>query len=118
MPKKGKGESDKGFTYSGSGTNNKGNHYCSRDYGNGSNAYHYSNKYLSSLQTVHFLPSIPELTSPPVKIETEATITPTRMDRSTTIVAMGTPCTPLLPAETPPQTQASQLEIDGDGSHQ
>lgn len=22
---------------------NQGNHYCSRDYGNGSNSYHYSN---------------------------------------------------------------------------
>ncbi|OAA61722.1 hypothetical protein SPI_04581 [Niveomyces insectorum RCEF 264] len=33
----------KGYTYKSSGTNSQGNHYCSRDYGNGSNAYHYSN---------------------------------------------------------------------------
>ena len=25
----------------------QGNHYCSRDYGNGSNSYHYSNQYVS-----------------------------------------------------------------------
>ena len=24
----------------------QGNHYCSRDYGNGSNSYHYSNRYV------------------------------------------------------------------------
>lgn len=24
----------------------QGNHYCSRDYGNGSNSYHYSNQYV------------------------------------------------------------------------
>lgn len=28
------------YSYSGSGTNSQGNHYCSRDYGNGSNLYH------------------------------------------------------------------------------
>ncbi|PKY03782.1 hypothetical protein P168DRAFT_344953 [Aspergillus campestris IBT 28561] len=45
------GSTDKGFTYTGSGVNDKGNHYCSRDYGpsSGSNGeegkpgYHYSN---------------------------------------------------------------------------
>ncbi len=38
--------SGQGYTYSGSGTNSQGNHYCSRDYGsNASNSYtyHYSN---------------------------------------------------------------------------
>ena len=28
------------YSYSGSGTNSQGNHFCSRDYGNGSNSYH------------------------------------------------------------------------------
>ncbi|PCH36349.1 hypothetical protein WOLCODRAFT_108584 [Wolfiporia cocos MD-104 SS10] len=32
----------KGYTYTSSGTNDQGNHYCSRDYG-GSSGYHYSN---------------------------------------------------------------------------
>ncbi|TQS31816.1 hypothetical protein Golomagni_07891 [Golovinomyces magnicellulatus] len=34
------------YTIKSSGTNNQGNHYCSRDYGSesaNSNAYHYSN---------------------------------------------------------------------------
>ncbi|KAL5360127.1 hypothetical protein BJX96DRAFT_164931 [Aspergillus floccosus] len=43
--------SGKGYTHTGSGTNSQGNHWCSRDYGTGSNsngygrgdAYHYSN---------------------------------------------------------------------------
>lgn len=35
--------SDRGFSYTGDGTNSSGNHYCSRDYGNGSNSFHYSN---------------------------------------------------------------------------
>ncbi|KAK7461432.1 hypothetical protein VKT23_008610 [Stygiomarasmius scandens] len=43
----GKGSSSYGdYTYSGHGTNDQGNHYCSRDYGSGqpnSNSYHYSN---------------------------------------------------------------------------
>ncbi|PYI15710.1 hypothetical protein BO86DRAFT_391683 [Aspergillus japonicus CBS 114.51] len=46
------GDSGKGFTYTGSGTNSQGNHWCSRDYGTGSDsngpdrgdAYHYSNQ--------------------------------------------------------------------------
>ncbi|PLN76982.1 hypothetical protein BDW42DRAFT_177617 [Aspergillus taichungensis] len=45
-----------GYSYTGSGTNSQGNHYCSRDYGSGSNsngagrgdAYHYSNRYTVS----------------------------------------------------------------------
>ncbi|TFY71688.1 hypothetical protein EVG20_g1323 [Dentipellis fragilis] len=32
------------YTYNRSGTNKEGNHYCSRNYGNGSNTYHYSNR--------------------------------------------------------------------------
>ncbi|KAF9466635.1 hypothetical protein BDZ94DRAFT_1187466, partial [Collybia nuda] len=36
--------SDKGYSYTGSGTNNQGNHYCSRqDDSTGSKGYHYSN---------------------------------------------------------------------------
>ncbi|KAL4964868.1 uncharacterized protein BDV14DRAFT_173848 [Aspergillus stella-maris] len=35
---------EKGYSYNSSGTNSQGNHYCSRDYGNGSNSYHYSNR--------------------------------------------------------------------------
>ncbi|KAL2018413.1 hypothetical protein VTK56DRAFT_891 [Thermocarpiscus australiensis] len=35
--------SDRDFTYKNSGVNSRGNHYCSRDYGNGATAYHYSN---------------------------------------------------------------------------
>ncbi|GAA6050640.1 hypothetical protein JCM3770_000867 [Rhodotorula araucariae] len=31
------------YQTSSSGTNSQGNHYCDRDYGNGSNSYHYSN---------------------------------------------------------------------------
>ncbi|KAG7452434.1 uncharacterized protein BT62DRAFT_924992 [Guyanagaster necrorhizus] len=35
---------DKGYTYTGSGTNSRGNHYCSRaDSGTGKPSYHYSN---------------------------------------------------------------------------
>ncbi|KAJ1306285.1 hypothetical protein OPQ81_010988 [Rhizoctonia solani] len=36
----------KGYTYKSHGTNSKGNHYCSRDYGSSApnqNSYHYSN---------------------------------------------------------------------------
>ncbi|GAA6058964.1 hypothetical protein JCM10212_001674 [Sporobolomyces blumeae] len=43
MPKDNFGNS---YTVSNSGTNSQGNHYCSRDYGSGSqnsNSYHYSN---------------------------------------------------------------------------
>ncbi|KAF8448249.1 hypothetical protein BDZ91DRAFT_752304 [Kalaharituber pfeilii] len=40
MPKDNRGNS---YDYKSSGQNDKGSHYCSRDYGNGSNAYHYSN---------------------------------------------------------------------------
>ncbi|ESK86012.1 hypothetical protein Moror_9423 [Moniliophthora roreri MCA 2997] len=39
--------SDKGYSYNGSGTNDQGNHWCSRDYGSSasnSNSYHYSNQ--------------------------------------------------------------------------
>ncbi|KAH7926714.1 hypothetical protein BV22DRAFT_965307, partial [Leucogyrophana mollusca] len=32
-----------GYTYTGSGTNSQGNHYCSRDYGDAGTGYHYSN---------------------------------------------------------------------------
>jgi hypothetical protein len=32
------------YDYKASGENSSGNHYCSRDYGNGSNSYHYSNR--------------------------------------------------------------------------
>ncbi|KAM7200454.1 hypothetical protein V8F33_003900 [Rhypophila sp. PSN 637] len=35
--------SGNGYSYKSSGTNSQGNHYCARDYGNGSNSYHYSN---------------------------------------------------------------------------
>ncbi|OJZ88788.1 hypothetical protein ASPFODRAFT_44516 [Aspergillus luchuensis CBS 106.47] len=37
--------SGKDFSYKGSGTNSKGNHWCSRDYSgsSNSNSYHYSN---------------------------------------------------------------------------
>ncbi|KAH7105048.1 hypothetical protein BKA62DRAFT_691513 [Auriculariales sp. MPI-PUGE-AT-0066] len=36
--------SDKGYTYTGSGTNSQGNHYCTRaDNDTGSHSYHYSN---------------------------------------------------------------------------
>ncbi|KAG8736893.1 hypothetical protein FRC12_017394 [Ceratobasidium sp. 428] len=38
--------SGKGYSYSGSGTNSQGSHYCSRDYGSSApnqNSYHYSN---------------------------------------------------------------------------
>ncbi|KAG2413060.1 hypothetical protein HFD88_010619 [Aspergillus terreus] len=45
-------DSDKGYYYTDSGTNSQGNHWCSRDYGTGSDsngagrgdAYHYSNQ--------------------------------------------------------------------------
>ncbi|PWY85067.1 hypothetical protein BO70DRAFT_361429 [Aspergillus heteromorphus CBS 117.55] len=40
-------DSGKGYSYTSSGTNSQGNHYCSRDYGSGasnSNSYHYSNR--------------------------------------------------------------------------
>ncbi|KAL4884257.1 hypothetical protein BJY04DRAFT_183241 [Aspergillus karnatakaensis] len=40
---------NKGYSYTSSDTNSQGNHYCSRDYGNGSNSYHYSNKFVSHL---------------------------------------------------------------------
>ncbi|KAE8159260.1 hypothetical protein BDV40DRAFT_273791 [Aspergillus tamarii] len=48
--------SGKGYSYTGSGTNSQGNHYCSRDYGTGSDsngpgrgdAYHYSNRSICS----------------------------------------------------------------------
>ncbi|KAK0197052.1 hypothetical protein F5146DRAFT_1013848 [Armillaria mellea] len=37
--------SDKGYTYSGSGTNSQSNHYCSRqDSSTGAPSYHYSNQ--------------------------------------------------------------------------
>ncbi|KIY43919.1 hypothetical protein FISHEDRAFT_77842 [Fistulina hepatica ATCC 64428] len=32
------------YTYSGSGTNDQGNHYCSRQTSDGSSGYHYSNQ--------------------------------------------------------------------------
>ncbi|KAM4061346.1 hypothetical protein HRG_007194 [Hirsutella rhossiliensis] len=38
------------YEYKSSGTNSKGNHYCSRDYGSGAsngNSYHYSNSHVS-----------------------------------------------------------------------
>ncbi|KAG8724009.1 hypothetical protein FRC09_000817 [Ceratobasidium sp. 395] len=38
--------SGRGYTYTGSGTNSQGNHYCNRDYGPSApnqNSYHYSN---------------------------------------------------------------------------
>ncbi|KAF8071800.1 hypothetical protein FPV67DRAFT_1482762 [Lyophyllum atratum] len=36
--------SDKGYKYTGSGTNSQGNHYCSRqDSNTGNSGYHYSN---------------------------------------------------------------------------
>ncbi|KAF9647028.1 hypothetical protein BDM02DRAFT_2840487 [Thelephora ganbajun] len=42
------GSDSKGYTIDSTGTNSQvllqGNHYCSRDYGNGSNSYHYSNQ--------------------------------------------------------------------------
>ncbi|XP_044714729.1 uncharacterized protein HRG_11764 [Hirsutella rhossiliensis] len=37
------------YEYKSSGTNSKGNHYCSRDYGSGAsngNSYHYSNSHV------------------------------------------------------------------------
>ncbi|KAK6341830.1 hypothetical protein TWF730_001318 [Orbilia blumenaviensis] len=43
MPTDNQGSS---YEYKSSGTNNQGNHYCSRDYGSGAsnpNSYHYSN---------------------------------------------------------------------------
>ncbi|KAF9264116.1 hypothetical protein L218DRAFT_926340 [Marasmius fiardii PR-910] len=36
--------SNKDYTITGSGTNDQGNHWCHRDDGTGSNAYHYSNR--------------------------------------------------------------------------
>ncbi|KAK4245900.1 hypothetical protein C7999DRAFT_15914 [Corynascus novoguineensis] len=39
--------SGKGYSYSGSGTNSQGNHWCSRDFGSAAsnqNSYHYSNR--------------------------------------------------------------------------
>jgi len=33
----------KDYTYTGSGTNNEGNHYCSREDSSGNSGYHYSN---------------------------------------------------------------------------
>ncbi|KAI5839700.1 hypothetical protein DFP73DRAFT_560973 [Morchella snyderi] len=44
MPKDNQG---KNYDVTSSGTNSKGNHYCSRDYGSSAanpNSYHYSNK--------------------------------------------------------------------------
>ncbi|KAF8905064.1 hypothetical protein CPB84DRAFT_1772319 [Gymnopilus junonius] len=35
--------SSKGYTYTGSGTNSQGNHYCSRQGNDGGSGYHYSN---------------------------------------------------------------------------
>ena len=64
----------KDFTYTGSGTNSQvgfshhsicaghvltmlrvpqGNHWCSRDYGNSGNGYHYSNKYVFSFVVIN-----------------------------------------------------------------
>ncbi|KAG6330745.1 hypothetical protein ID866_8343 [Astraeus odoratus] len=40
MPK----NSNSGYSYTGSGTNSQGNHYCSRDYGSSGTGYHYSNQ--------------------------------------------------------------------------
>ncbi|KAL4074722.1 hypothetical protein V8B97DRAFT_1916005 [Scleroderma yunnanense] len=34
------------YSYTGSGTNDQGNHYCSRDYGSAGTGYHYSNQYI------------------------------------------------------------------------
>ncbi|GAB1218286.1 hypothetical protein ATERTT37_007540 [Aspergillus terreus] len=50
-------DSEKGYYYTDSGTNTQGNHWCSRDYGTGSDsngagrgdAYHYSNLYVGTL---------------------------------------------------------------------
>ncbi|KAL4903891.1 hypothetical protein BDW74DRAFT_179476 [Aspergillus multicolor] len=38
----------KGYTITSSGTNSRGNHFCTRDYGNGSNSFHYSNMFVIS----------------------------------------------------------------------
>ncbi|KAF9524877.1 hypothetical protein CPB83DRAFT_860639 [Crepidotus variabilis] len=37
-----KSSSNSGYTYSGSGTNDQGNHYCTRE-DSGGHSYHYSN---------------------------------------------------------------------------
>ncbi|KIL65341.1 hypothetical protein M378DRAFT_77052 [Amanita muscaria Koide BX008] len=34
---------DSDYTYTSSGTNSQGNHYCSRDHGDSGSGYHYSN---------------------------------------------------------------------------
>ncbi|KIM40531.1 hypothetical protein M413DRAFT_445975 [Hebeloma cylindrosporum] len=39
----GDSSNSKGYTYTGSGTNSQGNHYCSREGTNGGSGYHYSN---------------------------------------------------------------------------
>ncbi|KAJ7582655.1 hypothetical protein C8J56DRAFT_955385 [Mycena floridula] len=36
-------DSAKGYSYTGSGTNSQGNHYCSRATDSGNTGYHYSN---------------------------------------------------------------------------
>ncbi|KIK10209.1 hypothetical protein K443DRAFT_81210 [Laccaria amethystina LaAM-08-1] len=36
-------QSSKGYSYTGSGTNDQGNHYCSRQADDGGRGYHYSN---------------------------------------------------------------------------
>ncbi|KAI5995817.1 hypothetical protein F5J12DRAFT_855199 [Pisolithus orientalis] len=41
MPHKGSQSPD--YSYTGSGTNSSGNHWCSRDYGTSGTGYHYSN---------------------------------------------------------------------------
>ncbi|KAI6013316.1 hypothetical protein PISMIDRAFT_677240 [Pisolithus microcarpus 441] len=39
----GKSNASSGYSYTGSGTNSSGNHWCSRDYGTSGTGYHYSN---------------------------------------------------------------------------
>ncbi|KAL5336588.1 hypothetical protein BJX70DRAFT_372351 [Aspergillus crustosus] len=59
-------DNGKEYSYNSSGINSQGNHYCSRDYGNDSNSYHYSNKFVflfSSLLPFPITPLFHYLTS-------------------------------------------------------
>lgn len=77
----------------------QGNHYCSRDYGNGSNSYHYSNQYV--------FPSPEALVRVHVSAGTAATTMQTRTEAHTTTTARGRQRT--RPPPTAERTEAACL---------
>ncbi|KAJ8103345.1 hypothetical protein POJ06DRAFT_236278 [Lipomyces tetrasporus] len=95
------------YSYTGSGTNSQGNHYCSRDYGSGANsngggrgdAYHYSNTvdlFDASITIAEsmFLWSI--LSNVLVSVATVPTIIATPTAAPTTVMERAAPLTPHL----------------------